>query len=136
MKIEIARPPNYFEIIRWLPQVARCRGVIFCYGDTIYNPEAIIVGPDLVAHETAHSVRQQEVGGPDLWWDLYLRDKGFRFNEEVKGYRAQYRYEVQHGVRQARRRALKDLSWRLAHPIYGGLVTEKQARDLLQELAA
>ena len=58
MKTLFLFPPNYRAINKAFS--VRGKPVIFCYGDTIYNPTRITVTPSLVAHEGVHSRQQGE----------------------------------------------------------------------------
>lgn len=134
MKIVIEPPPNFGEIVKVLPVVARWRGVLFCYGNTIFNPNGVAVPAEIIAHEEKHSARQGN--DPKGWWDRYLSDVEFRFEQELEGYTAQYRHVLlSHASRHDRRRALKLCAASLAAPIYGAMVSEKRARQLLQDYA-
>lgn len=64
-------------------------GLIITYGDTIYSKFPI--SKDLEKHEAVH-VRQQEAYGVESWWDRYLIDPAFRFEQESEAYRTQVNY--------------------------------------------
>lgn len=65
---------------------------IYTYGDTIYNPAGTIINDELLEHESVHERQQEEIGGPEIWWDKYFKDEEFRFKQEAEAYAAQYRY--------------------------------------------
>jgi hypothetical protein len=91
MRVIKAFPPNY----RMINDAFAVRGkpVIFCYGDTIYNPSGIAVGPALLAHETVHSVRQKaDPFGISGWWARYVVDPAFRLAEEIPAHQAEFNY--------------------------------------------
>lgn len=74
MKVVKAFPPNYRAINDAFN--VRGRDVIFCFGDRIYNPSGILIGPDLLAHEQVHSDRQASyAGGVDAWWHRYVASR-------------------------------------------------------------
>lgn len=50
---------------------------------------------DVLAHELVHLERQKLIG-VDVWWDKYINDEKFRFNEELLAYKAQYKYVLKH----------------------------------------
>lgn len=85
LKIEIANPPNFDKILTAFPHANR-HGVIFAYGDTIYNPSGIVIPPPLVAHEEVHGRRQTS---PEKWWLSYIADPEFRYNEELYAHAAE-----------------------------------------------
>ena len=97
-------------------------GVIYTYGDTIYNPSGIDLPDHLIAHEETHSNQQsvypvhespehldqkelakipprERISGHatlekriDAWWDRYLQDQYFRIEQETAAYARQYAY--------------------------------------------
>jgi hypothetical protein len=111
-------PPNWREINAAFN--VRGKPVIYCYGDAIYNPQRISVGPDLLAHERVHSLRQGR--HPDMWWRRYIADVEFRLQEEIPAHRAEL------GVSGD----LDKIARRLAGPLYGSLITFGRAVDLLE----
>lgn len=91
MKILIERPP------RWLWDEAHKlfelddKRVIYSWGETIYNPGNVYVDKHLIAHESTHTRQQQEIGGPEVWWKEYFKNKTYRADCELEAYRNQYR---------------------------------------------
>src|SRR3990167_5904365 len=79
-------PPNIEQIRAAFPLH---KGIVFTYGDTIYNPDGGFIDQHLEAHEATHAL-QQALIGVDRWWDRYIRDPVFRFRQELEAYRAQY----------------------------------------------
>lgn len=138
MRIVTAVPPN-FKAINDRFNV-RGKPVIFCYGDAIFNPMRVAVGPDLVAHERVHSMRQlAHPGGVSYWWDRYIADNRFRLEEEIPAHRAEYQYWAQRadadrpvkGFRSAREFHELQIAQRLSGPLYGGLISLSQAKALI-----
>lgn len=132
MKIVVARPPNFDEIAAVFPMALR-RGVVFTYGQTIYNPSAVEIPRYIVAHEEVHAERQ----GTDpeeirTWWSRYLTDADFRVDEETRAHRAEY-----HALRSTTKdrnsivRGLDAIAGRLSSPLYGGMLSKAHARALL-----
>ena len=78
MRIVYESPPLFDEIsARFkLPP----KGVIFAWGDIIYNPSRIDIPHQLIAHEAVHSRRQD--GDPEGWWRRYLVDDVFRLDPD------------------------------------------------------
>ncbi len=80
MRIIHDHPPNFDQIIREFPR-ASGRGVLFAYDDAIYVPDGAHVPPELIAHEEAHMRQQRIAGGPEVWWDQYIKSKSFRLKQ-------------------------------------------------------
>lgn len=102
-------------------------GVIVAYGDRVYVPSGKPLPRHLVIHESVHLRQQADAGGPDAWWDRYIDDRDFRLEQEVEAYRVQYR-----SMNRRERRELGPLLARdLSGPMYGSLVTDREARLLI-----
>jgi hypothetical protein len=126
MRIVQGRPPNYDEINEVFGPLPP--NTVFAYGDTIYKSSSEPLSDDLVAHEHTHLRQQEQAGGPDNWWGLYISDWKFRLEVEVEAYRVQLAsISNKRQRRQTRRRVARDL----ASPMYGGLVTTHEAFALL-----
>ena len=124
MKIAIAYPPIYEQACAVFPLKQR-RDVIFAYGDTIYNPHDIRITKELVAHEEVHGARQT-VLGVELWWEIYLKNKQFRYEEELPAHQAEYQaYCKRH--QDGRRRMLRLIAEKLSSPLYGSMLTRADA---------
>ena len=63
MKIIVARPPNFAAIAAALPMADK-PGVIFCFGDSIYNPAGGPISPWIMTHERVHSKQQAPIRSP------------------------------------------------------------------------
>lgn len=117
-----ARPPNFDKIVAVLPDSALA-GVMFAYGDKVYFPgfKGVCLSRELDAHERVHIERQNHIeGGPDKWWELYLTDIDFRFNEELLAHRAEYQCFCKRHIDQRKRVMFLDtLAKRLSSPLYG-----------------
>jgi hypothetical protein len=123
------RPPNYEAIVKAFPVVKTKHGIIFTYGSTIHNPDRIEITPDLFAHEEVHERQQGEF--PAGWWDMYINNPGFRFEQELEAYRAQFRFAQDNYNRDRRRVLLRHISKTLAGPMYGSLVSPDGARRMI-----
>jgi len=86
MKISNEYPPNIEDIRKVLKLH---EGIVFTYGDTLYNPSGAHIGTDLMRHEETHTVQQEKIGVKD-WWKKYLSDSAFRVSQETEAYRNQY----------------------------------------------
>lgn len=124
-------PPNYRAIVRAFPQI-RGQKIIFAWGDRIYNPGRITIGPELLAHEAAHAERQRDMG-VEAWWDRYLAEPAWRLNEEVIGHRAEFLAAAAHMNRRNAERTLVAIAERLAGPLYGHAVDLSTAERLILE---
>lgn len=109
------RPPNFARIASAFPEAA-CGGVLFSYGPDIYNPSGVVIPDWLLAHEKKHCERQLD---PEAWWDRYLTDDDFRYNEELIAHREEYRVQVSKvRDRNARARLAMRTAKRLVAPLY------------------
>lgn len=133
MRVVVGVPP-LFELIDEKFHV-KGKEVIFAWGDTIYNPENIKVGPELLAHEAVHGARQAAFGGATVWWRRYLHDPEFRFNEEVLAHRAELEILLELSKnRNERRYWAKAVAKKLASPLYGKMTTTAKATRMLNNL--
>lgn len=133
MRIVAKPPPNFAEIVKVFPTAVK-KGVLFAYGDTIYNPSDIAIPLQLLAHESVHGA-QQRIQGPEQWWHLYLHDKEFCFGEELEAHRVElesYCADVA-GGRVERRRYTAMVAERLSGELYGRMTTKAKAMMLLKE---
>lgn len=131
MQVVQGRPPIYDRALAAFPIAGK--GVIFAWGWTVYNPFAIVVSPQLLAHEGVHCHRQ-ESGGPEKWWDRYIEDAEFRLEEEIPAHIAEFK-DICTRVkdRNSCAVALHRISARLSSPMYGNLIAHAAARKLIQD---
>jgi hypothetical protein len=92
LKIEVAKPPLFDEIVKVFPKATEY-GVIFAWGDTIFNPSGIGISNPLRCHEEIHGERQR-IKGVENWWQDYLTNQNFRYAEEVLSHIAEYRAQL------------------------------------------
>lgn len=131
MRIVYNYPPIYQKVVKAFP-AARSEGVIFTYGDTIFNPSKCSIPPAILAHEEVHSRRQGKTAGLiEEWWDQYLVDKQFRFDEELIAHKEEYNWYIKSSLRE-KRIALNFIAKRLSSPVYGNLTTLKRAKRILE----
>lgn len=124
MKIVVGNPPNIEEIIKHFPD--RPTNTVYCYGDTLYNPDGNQVPEDVVYHEYIHSKQQTD---PEVWWKRYLIDPEFRKNQEVEAYSAQYEYIKKHVGKKVSDIMLNDFAQNLSDPMYSLGITQSEARQ-------
>lgn len=122
------RPPNWDDVVSVFPFAAR-RGVMFAYDGRIYSPSGVTPSADLVAHERVH--HKQQGDHSESWWKQYLSDPEFRLTQEVWAYRAQLMFARDYYGREHRREIERHIVKALSSPLYGSLVTPKQAKGLL-----
>lgn len=123
MKIVKDFPPNIEAIRKVLTPDPRA---IFAYGDTIYNPDGGQLSQELHAHEEVH--QRQQGDNPDAWWDRYLTDVEFRLAQELEAHRQEYKtYCARVKDRNQRARFLNLVAGRLASPMYGNVITPREA---------
>lgn len=123
-----ARPPNFEKIAAEFPQAFRS-DVMFCYGDKIYFPSGARISDSIMAHEKVHSDRQGN--NPEAWWDQYIADIKFRFDEELLAHKKEYQVECGELTRNQRRIALRQIAQRLSSKLYGSMVSIDEAKRLL-----
>lgn len=124
-------PPNFEEIKKVFPIVEGAVGVLYAWGDRIYNPSSIPVPEQLIAHEHVHSERQL-LKGVEEWWVDYLCDPAFRLEEELLAHIREYKYFSMFYPRNKRRLYLKAVAERLSGPLYGRLVKFEEAKLLIK----
>lgn len=115
--IRTERPPNFEQILAAFPYAAN-RGVIFAYGEDIYNPAGNTLPKAIVAHEYKHCARQF-LFGADEWWKQYIADSEFRYNEELLGHVAEFKQRL-HNIRDrnVRYKTLSETAIRLTARLY------------------
>lgn len=135
-----AKPPNFDAILAAFPDADK-PGVIFAYGDDIYNPSGCHIGLPLLAHERTHCSRQiGRLGLPDQneWWYRYLYEPEFRYQEEIYAHVAEYHEQAQHiSDRNIRARLLDSTARRLIAPLYNyqpPRTLQQALRDLKREV--
>jgi len=127
-------PPNIDDIAKVFPMAKDLPNVIFAYGHTIYSPSKEKIPIPVLKHEFVHCERQGTAeDGIIEWWDKYLKDIDFRYMEERIAHIAEYVKACELSIhRNARRVALKEISTKLSHPLYGRMVTFQHAKIALK----
>ena len=100
-------------------------GIVWTYGDAIHTKYPL--RPDVCAHEKVH-IKQQLAMGVVKWWDQYLEDPQFRYEQELEAYQAQWKF-IKKNVqsRNDQFNFLKHIARDLSGPMYGNMVTFQQA---------
>jgi len=124
MEIIIDRPPIYDRAAKVFPLQGR---EIFAWEDKIYNPGGFVIPEWLKAHELVHSRQQMDDTGhfsAEAWWDRYLVDTEFRFQEELEAHVAEFRSYKQHNRDRNKQLQYKRVvAKKLAAPLYGSMIT-------------
>ncbi len=129
---KVKRPPNWNDIIAVFPKVEFMHGVLFCYGDTIYNPDNVDIPVWLLGHECVHSLQQAGIG-VSAWWEDYLAEPNFRLEQELAAHRVELEsYSVIHS-RNLRRAYAHAVAQRLGGQLYGNLIKPREALRLIKE---
>ena len=132
--IKRERPPNFDRIVKVFPFAIR-PGVIFAYGEHIFNPSGIDIPDALLQHEAVHQLRQPD---PEKWWELYLTDGEFRYHEELLAHATEYRAQLNLLDDRNRRAALlTSTARRLVAPLYNyqpPRTMQQALKDLKQEI--
>lgn len=124
------RPPNYDAIVEVFPHAKR-EGIVFAYGEDIYNPSGVKLSNPIVAHEYKHCARQF-LYGAEQWWQVYLSDQQFRYSEELKAHGAEFREAIKETRRD--RNAYAKLMTRTAHRLIAPLYNYEPKPTLRQAL--
>ncbi len=126
-------PPNIDEIAAVFPFVRdKAKPILYAYGDKIYNPASVYIPVHLLAHECIHSLQQRDTT-VELWWQRYLADAEFRFEQELEAHRVEYERYGKDWSRPFRRHYIKTCAERLAGPLYGNHVSRDKAKRLILE---
>lgn len=135
MNIEKAFPPN-IDRIHEVIDSKYTQHACFTYGNIIYNPTGNYIDEPLGLHEAQHSLQQEECGGAEFWWERWLTDKRFRYEQEASAYGVQYRrYCELERHRNKRAVYLFRLASDLSSPQYGSVVSLMEARKRIAEWA-
>jgi len=128
MKIVKDYPPNY----KLLKKVfALHKGIVFTYGNTIYNPDNGPIDGPLITHEETHS--KQQGNNPEKWWLRYIVDADFRFVQELEAYQNQYKHFCKiKKDRNTRNRFLNLIASVLSSDMYGNICSIQEAMKSIQ----
>jgi len=130
MRIINEKPPIYDKILAvgMLPHA----GVVYTYGDAIYNPSGAVLPEYLIIHEEVHMTQQGD--HPDTWWARYLDDQHFRIEQELEAYAKQYVFICRFVKdRNQRAKILLQLACSLSGPIYGKVVSQQWAYEEIKK---
>jgi hypothetical protein len=123
------------EIAKAFPR--RPPGVIYAWGDTIYNPGGHLLHPPILAHEAEHGRRQQMRCTPETWWRRYIEDQEFRYFEELFAHAVELKAQMT-GDRNRNACLRTSTAARLLAPFYeydSSVDMQTAMRDLRREVA-
>lgn len=131
MIIILEKPPCYEEAQKVFKFDSK-KKIAFAYGDKIYNPNDMVIGPDVIVHEETHL--RQQAGDPATWWLRYLKDTHFRMEQEIEAFRNQYNY-ICSQVKDKNRRytQLHNICIELSSPLYGNMLSYTDAMRLMRK---
>lgn len=143
-KIIKAYPPNYKDIRTAFPWIVGRPGIVYAFGDRIYNPTGGILPPYVLAHEGVHCKRQMAIPchahlpleGILAWWKSYIASEKYRLEEEVLAHRIEWNeYRSNHNFKE-NAQYLEMMCDRLSGKLYGHMCSREKARELITELGA
>lgn len=128
MQVVVGYPPNFAAISAAFPQ-ARNTGVLFAYGEIVYNPSGVVIPPQLIAHEGVHEIQQVATGGPSKWWTSYIDDAMFRLAQELPAHQAEFAHYCRRVKdRNLQAKMLHGIASRLSGPLYENVISFNEAR--------
>ena len=82
-------------------------------------------------------MQQAAIGGPEKWWNRYLVDKQFRFDQELEAHRVEWRKVCEDFPtnRAMRQMGLREIARRLAGSLYGHMITVDAAKREIKKAA-
>ena len=107
------KPPCWVLVSTYYPQALR--GPI-TYGTSIFAPKGFYMDTPRIIHEYYHMAQQKVYGSPQKWWERYVKDPGFRLQQELPAYQIQYR-DISHHIHDRNR------LYNIAHSFAKELVT-------------
>ena len=128
-------PPNIGAICKAF-ELGDGAQIFFAYAPDIYNPSGVDMPRWIVEHERVHIARQGD--NPAAWWDRYIADPEFRYDEELWAHVREYEYRRggKDGRRMSQHALMEQTIARLLAPLYRyQLKTPAQARaDIMERL--
>lgn len=117
MRQEYGYPPNIDQVEERF-HTRHIKGVIYAYAPAVYNPHELWIPPFILEHEQVHLTRQGD--DPAGWWDRYMKDEEFRYEEELLAHVREFevRRYGKDGKRYTRYALLRETARRLIAPFY------------------
>lgn len=124
--------PKFFPLLKLFFPNANPETTVVTFGNKVYCKGDM--PPDLWEHEITHCKQQGYNSISAMrWWQKYIVDKKFRFEQELEAYRNQYRYAKKHYSRNEAFKLLRRIAGDLSGPLYNNLVSYQEAYDLIQK---
>lgn len=139
MKIIRAYPPNFVQIRTAFPAVVGRQGILYAWGDRIYNPSGVNVPWWLQEHEEVHGSRQldpkawgaQHFSEDHMirtWWSAYIEDPEFRLQEEIPAHQAEWEvFKSLMTNKKNQEMYLLNMANRLSGELYGNMISLQDA---------
>lgn len=131
MKIVVAYPPNIEEIDKVF-NVKNTKGIVYTYGDILFNPDNGYIDVTLMVHEETHT--SQQGNDPKGWWDRYMTDVNFRLSQEIEAYKNQYKKFCELFIdKNIRFKFLRKIASDLSGPMYGNIINVNEAMKAIKD---
>lgn len=134
MKLVKGKPPIYDSLVR--AGLEPTEKTVFTYGDSLYiqDIDEKEITPLLIAHEEVHT--KQQGHDIDFWWDKYVSNPQFRYEQELEAYATQYKKIIEIGVKDNIKKWFLNIFARdLASPVYGSLISVLDAESKIRNKA-
>lgn len=131
MKIIKAYPPNFSQLKKAFPFIVGRPGILYAWGDRIYNPSGVKVQPWLLAHEEVHGRQQRIAYDTQAWWEAYIRLPNFRLREELEAHRVEWKAYLSTFPENSPFDPcpyLERMAERLSSPLYGNMISKAEAK--------
>ena len=128
-------PPNYARLLKAFPHIRFRRGMLFAFGERLYNPDQVMLTPELWEHEYTHQRQQAQLGTSDAWWNLYIEDVDFRFAMEHEAHMREIAALRERLKGKKLRRAVAEVYARMLSPIYRFRPDQLETLDAAPSLA-
>lgn len=130
-KIIYKRPPHWRIIKLFFPQYDPNGSIACAFGKVIYANNEI--PDDYIAHEEEHLNQQfHSYIMAVLWWICYCLSKHFRYSQELGAFQRQYQWICKNQAWR-RHQKLYELAEQLASPLYGSMISIREAqREILR----
>lgn len=127
LKISTDYPPNYMDIVSILGED---KNAVYCYGDTIYNPNNRTITADVEIHEEVHSKQQGDT--PEIWYYKYLHEPQFRLGQEIEAYGVQYAFAKQFAQGSLLEWLKDKMAMALSSETYGNIISYRDAEQAIR----
>lgn len=134
MKLIKGKPPIYENILK--AGLKPTEKTVFTYGDSLYiqDMNESEIDPILLAHENIHTLQQGN--DIDAWWDIYIHNTHFRYEQELEAYGGQYKYVLAlNPPDKIKKFFLNTFATYLSSPMYGSLVSVLEAESKIRNKA-